>query len=276
MLRHLHHLLSTIVDALASVVIAPACAVCDTLLDRPTAGPVCDACWSAIRPLTPPLCSVCGDPLPPTRASGLSSPITESHDGSAIGELNPDPLVCRRCRGSRLIIARSRAIGEYSGTLRAAVHLLKYEKRRSMAPRLAAMMAVSGADVLHGADAAVPVPLHWTRKWRRGFNQASLLAGNLGVCVWPALVRVRATSPQVDLTADARRLNVRHAFAIARREWPWRRRWPARLKGQVVVLVDDVSTTGATLEACAEVLREAGAREVRALTAARVVVAASR
>ena len=183
---------------------------------------------------------------------------------------SPDPLVCHHCRAGRSLIACSRAIGEYAGTLRAAVHLLKYEKRRSIAPRLAAMMVVSGADVLDGADAIVPVPLHWVRQWRRGFNQASLLARDLGVRVWPALARVRATRPQVDLTADARRQNVRRAFAIARRRWPVGQRWPDELKGKVVVLVDDVTTTGATLEACAEVLRKAGVREVRALTAARV------
>jgi ComF family protein len=192
-------------------------------------------------------------------------------DISVIGELSPDPLVCRRCRDAPPLIARSRAVGEYSGTLRALVHLLKYDKRRSIAPRLAMMMATAGADVLSGADAAVPVPLHWMRTWQRGFNQASLLAAHLGIPVWPALARVRATSPQVALTAPARRLNVRNAFAVARQHRRWRCGWRTRLKGKTVVLVDDVSTTGATLEACANALRSAGVREVRALTAARVV-----
>ncbi len=271
-------MLATVIDALISVIVAPACAVCDTLLDRPTAGPVCDTCWSTIRPLTPPLCAACGDPLPAGhvdrgRSDGPEARMSGGQDADprTLGLSDLRTLVCRRCRRSPSLIARSRAIGEYSGTLRAAVHLLKYEKRRSMAPRLAAMMVASGVDVLHGADAAVPVPLHWTRTWRRGFNQASLLAANLGVSVWPALVRVRATRPQVDLTAAARRLNVRRAFAVAPRRRPWGRGWPARLKGKIVVLVDDVSTTGATLESCADVLREAGVLEVRALTAARVV-----
>ncbi len=203
--------------------------------------------------------------------SGLKSATTELNDDGVIGESRPDPVVCRRCRDASPLIAHSRAVGEYSGTLRAAVHLLKYEKRRSIAGRLAAMMVTAGRDVLNGADAAVPVPLHWTRSWQRGFNQASLLAGQLGLRVWPALRRVRATTPQVSLAAGARRRNVRNAFAIARRRWPGRPGWAAMLKGTTVVLVDDVATTGATLEACARVLRAAGVREVRALTAARVV-----
>jgi ComF family protein len=148
--------------------------------------------------------------------------------------------------------------------------VLKYDKRRSVAPRLATLMKASGQDVLCGADAAIPVPLHWTRQWRRGFNQAALLAAHLGIAVWPALSRVRSTGSQVALAASARRLNVRNAFALARRRWPRTLPWQARLEGRVVVLVDDVSTTAATLEACAKVLREAGVREVRALTAARV------
>ena len=125
--------------------------------------------------------------------------------------------------------------------------------------------------MLDGADAAIPVPLHWRRKWQRGFNQAALLSAHLGVAVWPALARVRATRSQVALAAPARRLNVRNAFALARRRWPWQQPWATKLEGKIVVLVDDVSTTAATLDACARVLRQSGVREVRALTAARVV-----
>ncbi len=248
-------------DALLSIIVAPLCAVCDQLLDAPSCGPVCETCWQSIRPLTPPLCDVCGDPLPAVRltASFVARPAPSP------------PLICRRCRGGPPLIDRSRAIGEYSGTLRALVHLLKYDRRQSVAPRLAALMLAAGQDVLDGADAVVPVPLHWTRKWRRGFNQAALLARGLGIASWAALVRRRATRSQVDLTAAGRRANVRDAFAIARGRVPWRAAWPDMLEGKVVVLVDDVSTTGATLAACAKVLRKAGAREVRALTAARVV-----
>jgi ComF family protein len=178
---------------------------------------------------------------------------------------------CPRCRRGSSPIASSRAVGEYAGTLRAIVQILKYDKRRSIAPRLATLMVTSGRAVLDGADAAIPVPLHWRRKWQRGFNQAALLSAHLGVAVWPALARVRATRSQVALAAPARRLNVRNAFALARRRWPWQQPWATKLEGKIVVLVDDVSTTAATLDACARVLRQSGVREVRALTAARVV-----
>jgi ComF family protein len=169
-------------------------------------------------------------------------------------------------------VDRARAIGAYDGALRAIVHALKYEGRRSLARRLAALMRVRGADVLIGADWVVPVPLHPSRRRERGFNQAADLARHLGVPPRAALRRTRATGTQTGLPAARRRRNVRGAFAVVTgREGQERQKGPKRLKGSVVVLIDDVSTTGATLEACARVLKEAGVREVRALTAARVV-----
>jgi len=124
-------------------------------------------------------------------------------------------------------------------------------------------MRARGADMLEGAACAIPVPLHPLRRRQRGFNQAADLARHLGIPSVAALRRIRPTPTQTDLPAARRHRNVRDAFAVTR---------AARaLSGAIVVLVDDVSTTGATLEACARVLKEAGVVEVRALTAARVV-----
>lgn len=159
-------------------------------------------------------------------------------------------------------IDRGRAVGEYDGALREIIHALKYERRRSLAVGLAKLMRARGSDVLGQADVAVPVPLHRRREWERGFNQARELARHLGLPVMDCLKRRRDTQPQTTLPAGRRHANVREAFRMKRRK---------RLEGARAVLVDDVSTTGATLDACAVVLKDAGAREVYALTAARVV-----
>jgi len=123
-------------------------------------------------------------------------------------------------------------------------------------------MRASGVEILAGADAVVPVPLHRARQLARGFNQSADLARHLHLPVVPALARTRNTAPQADLPAGRRHANVRAAFAATRVE-AW--------QGATLVLVDDVTTTGATLEACARTLVEAGAAEVRAITAARAV-----
>ena len=123
-------------------------------------------------------------------------------------------------------------------------------------------MRNAGGDMLSEASIVVPVPLHRRRRRARGFNQAADLAQHLGLPVVEALRRRRATQSQTDLPAAKRHANVRGAFAIRR---------GVDVAGLRIVLVDDVSTTGATLESCARVLREAGALDVSALTAARVV-----
>jgi ComF family protein len=124
-------------------------------------------------------------------------------------------------------------------------------------------MRERGGAVLDGADALVPVPLHASRLRQRGFNQAEDLARNIGLPIVSALRRTRKTATQADLPAGRRHANVRDAFAPTRRA--------RSLSGAVVVLIDDVSTTGATLESCARALKASGVCEVRALTAARVV-----
>jgi len=162
------------------------------------------------------------------------------------------------------VVTRARAIGEYDGVLRDLIHSFKYDKRHSLARPLAHLMRARGATVLENADCIIPVPLHWRREYQRGFNQARALSQHLGLPVVNALVRTRHTRAQVELAADRRRSNVANAFAL-------RGRWQRYINGVRVVIVDDVSTTGATLESCAHALKCCGASEVYALTAARVV-----
>jgi ComF family protein len=231
-----------LVDGLLAVVLAPACAACDEPLEHPTAGPVCGACWRSILPLTPPLCEVCGDPLPTWRE------VRER---------------CARCRRIGTAVDRARAVGAYDGALRAIIHSLKYDGRRSLARRLGALMRTRGGEVMDGAFCVVPVPLHRSRRRQRGFNQAADLARHVGLPVRHALRRVRPTASQTGLPAARRHRNVRDAFAATHAS--------RGLEGRIVILVDDVCTTGATLDACARALKDAGVGEVRAVTAARVV-----
>lgn len=164
------------------------------------------------------------------------------------------------------MVARARAAGEYEGALRGVIHALKYSGRQSLARPLAERLRRRGRDLLESVDCVVPVPLHWSREYHRGFNQAREIARHLGPCMVDMLVRHRPTRPQVELAADRRRANVEGAFKL-------RRHWfrTSNVAGLRIALVDDVSTTGATLEACAQLLKESGASEVYALTAARVV-----
>ncbi|MEQ1758789.1 MAG: ComF family protein [Vicinamibacterales bacterium] len=160
----------------------------------------------------------------------------------------------------------TRAAAVYHGPLRRIIHAYKYEGRRSLARPLGDLLQAAGGDLLRDASCVVPVPLHPLRRVSRGFNQARELALTLPLPTVTALWRVRATQPQEHLTAAARHHNVRGAFRVS--PLLGHRVHERLIRNQVVVLVDDVRTTGATLNQCARVLKDAGAREVRALTVA--------
>jgi ComF family protein len=214
------------------VTLSPACAACGTVIEQPLDGPVCGECWQAVCP-------------PASPAAGRDA--AASHGG-----------------GSDAALAYVAA--DYRGPLRDIIHAFKYEGRRTLARPLARLMIDAGGAALDGAHCVVPVPLHPLKRMRRGFNQASDLARHLGPPVVHALWRVRLRPPQVGLPAGERRRNVRGAFVASR--FLSARRREQRLANRVVVLVDDVRTTGATLEECARVLASMGAGEVRGLTLA--------
>jgi ComF family protein len=229
-------------DALLAVLLAPTCAACGALLEHPSHSPVCDRCWDAVQPFAPPLCGRCGRPL--------RSP-------------NPQTRACCPGRSDAIrSIDSARAIGPYDGALREIIAAMKYRGCPRIAGSLGRLLRHHADAVLTGANLAVAVPLHRHRERQRGFNQSAIIAAQLGLPMSSALRRTRETLPQALLPAGMRRTNVRGAFALAPGE--------AGVRGRVVVLVDDVWTTGATLDACAWVLKDAGAREVRALTVARV------
>lgn len=172
-----------------------------------------------------------------------------------------------RCGLCRLGVNRFDAVysfGAYDGTLRKLIHLFKYGRIRTLAAPLGRLLALTLAAG-ETFDAVVPMPLHWWRRWRRGFNQSELLAREVarrcGLEVTPAVRRVRATATQAGLSNSRRRKNVAGAFEVRR---------PDAVRGLRVALVDDVLTTGATANACAAALKRAGARRVTVLTLARV------
>jgi ComF family protein len=155
----------------------------------------------------------------------------------------------------------------FTGTVRAALHQLKYSGERRLAKPLGRALAARWLAAGSGGELLVPVPVHAERARRRGYDQAVLLAAEASLCLGlpcvAALERTRRTAPQFDLNRRARRSNVSGAFAI---------RGPidaGRVQERWVVLVDDVTTTGATLVACAEALYDAGAAVVSAITVAR-------
>lgn len=244
-----------------AVVWSPACAACAAPLPEPTRGIVCQRCWDAL--------------------AGLGGP-PGGGGGAGTAARRSAFLIGPRDRGPRTV---GRAAGPYEGPLRAILHAFKYDGYRSLARPLAELLRRAGADVLAGADLVVPVPLHWRRRRHRGFNQAAELAAYLGLPMAEALRRTRATPSQVGLSRAERARSVRGAIALARGGCALREGSAVRgssavqgsplarggsvVRGRSVVLVDDVLTTGATIEACAAVLRAAGAGRVRALTVAR-------
>jgi ComF family protein len=172
--------------------------------------------------------------------------------------------LCDRCHTSPLRIETIRSVGYFEGVLREAIHRLKYGGRTVLAEPLGDLMATYWMEHSVPVDLVVPVPLHAARLRERGYNQAALLAREVArrvglVVDERVLIRWRATAPQVELDAGQRKENVRAAFRCASDKVAHKR----------ILLIDDVCTTGATLEACAVALYERGAHTVQALTLAR-------
>lgn len=200
---------------------------------------MCDNCLSAAERIRPPLCPLCGRPLARER-------------------------LCHVCQETRPSIDGIRSVAYFEGGLRRAIHRFKYYGATALADPLAQLLVEYQTENQLPADVIVPVPLHADREAERGYNQAALLAQALGArlelpTVDTALVRVRATAPQVTLDSLERRSNVTGAFRARQ----------ATVAGRRVLLIDDVCTTGATMDACAKALKAEGAQCVWGLALAR-------
>lgn len=210
---------------------------------------LCPECLAEIEVISPPVCSECGMPL--TASEGA----------------DPGSRACDRCRAMPWQLDGLRAYAFHAGPLRRAIHQFKYEDLRSLAGPLGKLMAEGWLALAPPGlepDVIVPIPLHPKRERQRGYNQATLLARELGsylgcAVVEDILVRTKATAPQVDLNVQERRDNVRDAFFCT----------SSVLLGRQVMLVDDVCTTGATLESAGEALRSTGTTAIWAYTLAR-------
>jgi ComF family protein len=230
--------------AVVDGILPPRCLACGTIVDEPDA--LCGSCWAAMTFFAPPWCTVCGLPFPHPMG---------------------DEAVCADCARQRASWDKARAVMRYDKHSRHLVLALKHGDRTHVARALGRWMRRSGAEVLDAADMIIPVPLHWTRLFTRRYNQAGLLAHAIRAAGGPAvapdwLVRRRRTPSQGRLGPVGRARNVRGAFALRR---------GCSVKGKRVVIVDDVLTTGATVEECARVLRRAGAAFVGVLTLARAL-----
>ena len=236
-----------IVKGLIDLIFPPLCAFCGTPLTEDDQGEICPCCLGNIRFISPPICPTCGFPFP--------MEVGEDH-------------LCGQCLRTNWHFGIARAFGLYEGTIREAIHLLKYGGKAFLARHLAGLLDKGYPFIDYASyDLLVPVPLHPKRLRERGFNQALLLgraiARREGVsCNGFVLKKARWSPPQIDLSPREREKNVKGSFAVVD---------SAKVEGKRVLLIDDVMTTGSTVNECARELLKAGTMEVDVFTLARAV-----
>lgn len=245
-IRRAPSLLRRLSDEFLLFLYPPTCAGCGEPVSPTEPLEFCPCCRDSLELLVSPSCPTCGLPLSPEA---------------------PEPYQCGACLGGLYRFDRARAAGPYRGLLREVIHRFKYEGRISLARPLAQLLLPAARELctLHDIRVVVPVPLHLRRLRDRGFNQAALLARRLGASLnlpvrYTVLRRRRWTEPQIGLSPSQRAENVRGAFALSE---------SAVVRDQGVLLVDDVFTTGETVDQCVRELKRGGAREVAVLTVAR-------
>jgi ComF family protein len=243
-LRRAAHGVQAMLRAALDIALPQLCAACREPVDGKG---LCPACWSKLSFITRPYCERLGIPFVYDPGPGILSM-------EAIAE----PPAYHRAR----------AAVRFDEISRALVHALKYGDRLDLAPMMGRWMSHAGRELLAEADALVPVPLHWRRLWARRFNQSAMLAATVSAdtgvpLAAAALKRIKPTVQQVGLTRSQRSANVQGAFRVPDDG-------KSAVVGRKLVLVDDVLTSGATVEGCARALLRAGAGRVDVLVFARV------
>ena len=243
-------------ESLSTVLFPSVCRLCESPLLLLSRLPVCATCIDSIQSFDVPRCSICGEAVNSPQVSG-------------------EEILCGMCDRAKPRFARSFAYGSYDGTLRGLIHLLKYQQIKPASRPLGRLLASGMAGFSEYGESPVlviPVPLFGGKQRQRGFNQAELLSREAlqHLNSWKPdgfelhtgnLMRVRATVSQTGLTSHQRRKNVRGAFALNK---------PHLVQRRNLLLIDDVYTTGTTLNECARVLRSVGAERVWVATVARV------
>jgi ComF family protein len=237
-----------VITALTELIFPTLCLSCGGVLSERREHPFCPDCHAGIRFITAPLCPACGIPYPV--------------------EEGPDH-VCGDCLLKKRHIGSARSLGVYESVLLDAIHAFKYGGNVTLGERLGILMAQHDYPAFRIQDYSLilPVPLHLRRLRQRGFNQSVILAREIsrrhGVAMdFRTLRRIVDTESQAGLKKEERRSNIKKAFTLT---------GPERVRGQNILLVDDVYTTGSTLGECARTLLKAGAEAVGALTLARAI-----
>lgn len=240
--------MGSFLDRLAPFFLPPQCGCCGDFLEEGTQG-ICPRCLSTVHWIRPPFCSICGVPF--------LTPESENHP-------------CGACLTRQNHFAQARAVASYDGSLQKMIHRWKYQGKSHLTSLFGDWLR--DGLMLHWSlssfDLILPVPLHVKRLRERGFNQALLLAKALsrrtGIPYGKKVLRKkRATHPQVNLSRREREREIRGAFFV---------KDPAEIEGKRILLVDDVFTTGATVNECSKVLRAEGASDVHVLTLGRTLI----
>lgn len=234
-----------LIKGIFDLVLPRECVVCSSVIKDSQNGFVCSECFSKIKIIEPPFCKGCGRPFISRETLKYS----------------PEHL-CARCREKAFSFHCARAVGVYEGTLKKLIHAYKFRKKRALGEYLSKIMIENLGDKFEQIDfdTIIPVPLHKQRLRTREFDQSFLLAMKIGKhlnipVLSDSLIRYRSTKPQLELKVKERLKNVKGAFRVREGE---------KIKGKSILLIDDVFTTGATINECSKILKKEGASRVDA------------